>query len=338
MLHSGIDLHKRDLVIATVAEDGKLLAQQRLPASRELVRRYFAGFEGPHQAVVESTATWYWLADLLAEIDVPLKLAHAKHLKAISYAKVKTDSVDSHTIGQLDRADLIPEAHMISAELRGQRDLMRARLVIVQKRTSCLNSIEAILAKYNEPSMEALPELPRMQAKLAEQQAMLLETQIKKIEKALHPLLLPNDDVQNMLWIPGFGMINAFTVYLEIDDIVRFKDVRNFLSYARLVPGADNSGGKTKHRRSKDGNRYLKLAFAHAAVRAIQYYPEIKAFYRKWARKKPKAVARAIVAKELGKTVYYVLKKKEPYDNTFKGKLLSTTKQPEWPRRRSPDA
>jgi hypothetical protein len=42
MLHSGIDLHKRDLVIATIAEDGKLLAQRRLPASRELVRRYFA--------------------------------------------------------------------------------------------------------------------------------------------------------------------------------------------------------------------------------------------------------------------------------------------------------
>jgi hypothetical protein len=32
---------------------------------------------------------------------VDLKLAHAKYLKAISYAKVKTDKVDSETLAQL---------------------------------------------------------------------------------------------------------------------------------------------------------------------------------------------------------------------------------------------
>jgi len=37
---------------------------------------------------------------------------------------------------------------------------------------------------------------------------------------------------------------------------------------------------------SKDGNRYLTIAFSHAAVRAIQYYPEIKAYDRRLARRK----------------------------------------------------
>jgi len=116
--------------------------------------------------------------------------------------------------------------------------------------------------------------------------------------------LLTLDPVQHLLWIPGIGRINAFSIYLEIDDITRFPSVKHFLSYARLVPGSSNSGGKTKHRPSKDGNRYLKIAFTHAAVRAIQNSPEIKAFYQKQCRRKPKPVARGIVAKELGKIVY----------------------------------
>ena len=101
----------------------------------------------------------------------------------------------------------------------------------------------------------------------------------------MSPERLVIDPVQHLLWIPGVGRINAFSIYLEIDDIGRFPSAKHFLSYARLVPGSSNSGGKTKPKRSKDGNRYLKIAFTHSAVRAIQYFPEIKAFYQKQCRR-----------------------------------------------------
>jgi hypothetical protein len=80
----------------------------------------------------------------------------------------------------------------------------------------------------------------------------------------------------------------------------------------------------------------LKLAFSHAAVRAIQYFPEIRAFYRATARCKPPALARALVAKELARIVYYMLMKQEAYNGTFKGKPLSRTKTPKWPRLANP--
>jgi hypothetical protein len=60
--------------------------------------------------VVESTGAWYWLADLLARLEVDLVLAHATRVKAIAAAKVKTDKVDSVTLALLLRADLIPRA------------------------------------------------------------------------------------------------------------------------------------------------------------------------------------------------------------------------------------
>ena len=74
--------------------------------------------------------------------------------------------------------------------------------------------------------------------------------------------------MQRLLWIPGIGRIGAFTMLLEVDGIARVPSARDVVSSCRLVPGASNSGGKTRHTRTTDGNRSLTLAFSHAAVRA----------------------------------------------------------------------
>ena len=136
--------------------------------------------------------------------------------------------------------------------------------------------------------------------------------------------------------IPGIGKAVAFSIRLEVDDIARFASDRAFFSYCRLVPGADNSGDRVRHKRSRDGNRYLKLAFSHAAVRAIQYYPEVQAWYGSKRRKKPEAVARALVAKEIARIAYHVLRKQEDFNGRFKGKALSRTKKEQWPLLASP--
>lgn len=149
-------------------------------------------------------------------------------------------------------------------------------------------------------------------------------------------MLIPTRDVQRLLWIPGTGRIVAFTIWPEVDGIQRFPSARAFVSYCRLVPGAGNSAGRTRHKRTKVGNRFLKLAFTHAAVRAIQYFLEIRTFYRTLCRRKQPVVARAVVAKELARVAYYVLTRQDDFDGTFKGRPLSRTKQPKWPRPASP--
>jgi transposase len=336
MLHSGIDLHKRTVVISTVDPEGHQVRDAELPTTRARIQSYFASLPGPHRAVVESTSNWYWLSDLLRSGGIDLRLGHSKYIKAISYAKVKTDAVDAATLAQLLRSDLIPEAHMVSPEWREARDLLRARLQIVGAQVRCKNTVEGLLAQYNVTSLGALPLLVQLRTQLLDEQMQLLRSQAKRLEHELEPLLVPTDDVQRLLWVPGVGKLVAFTIILEVDGIERFPSARAFVSYCRLVPGAGNSGGKTRHKRTKDGNRYLKIAFSHAAVRAIQYYPEIKSYYQRLARRKPPVVARALVAKELARIVYFMLKKQEAFNGTFKGKPLSRTKQPKWPRLGSP--
>lgn len=339
MFYSGIDQHKRDCYITTYGPDGEIVKQMRVPNSALFIRGYFSQLPGPHKAVVESTGSWYWLADVLEAQGVKLSLAHTTRLKAISAAKVKTDEIDSDVLALLLRAELIPEAHRISSEMRGRRDLMRTRLRLVEKCASCKNSIQRLLEKFNLQDVAELDTLYRLQAACHEAQIELLDQQIKALETELHPHLIPNEDIQRLLWIPGIGKVNAFTLYTEIDGIERFPSAKQFFSYCRLVPGAANSGGRTRHRSgSKQGNRYLKLAFSHAAVRAVQYYPEIRAFYKAKKRKKPDKIARTLVALEIARIVYHVLSKQEDFNGLFKGKPLSRRKQSQWPRLASPSA
>jgi len=339
MWYSGIDQHKAFCLITTYGPDGPRVKQARVASSPLALQQYCAEFPGPHQAVVESTGGWYWLADTLAALGVELVLAHATRVKAIAAAKVKTDQVDSNTLALLLRADLIPRAHMIRPEARGPRDLMRTRLRVVEKVVSAQNSIDRLLEKFNLERVADLDDLYQLQASCHVAQIQLLEEQIRTVERALYPFLIPNADVQRLLWIPGLGKVNAFTVYTEIDGIARFPSERQFFSYCRLVPGADNSAGRTRHRSgSKAGNRYLKLAFSHAGIRAVQYYPEIRAFFKAKARRKPIRIARTLVALELARIVYHVLATQEDFTGQFKGRPLSRQKHPQWPRRASPSA
>ena len=354
MLYSGIDLHKNNCFITTIDKDGVIVNQGKLPNDDYVILNYFFSIGNIHKAVVESTSNWYWLSDLLRNHQIDLTLAHAKYLKAISYAKVKTDKVDSHTLAELLPMNLIPTAHQITPDRRGIRDTMRARLRLVQKKTSSIVSIHRILEKFNImipenrrlqfiSTLPYLKELPltdeyQFQVDCLCDQIHLLHNQIKAMEKSLHPQLIPNEDIQRLLWIPGIGKITAFTIYLEVDGIDRFPDVKKFFSYCRLVPGANNSNQRNKHKSgSKDGNRYLKIAFTEVAVRAVQYYKEIKQFYQRKVRVTNKPIARTIVAKELARITYHVLKDETEF-KTFKGMTLSREKTLQWPRLSSPAA
>ena len=337
MYYTGIDLHKFTSYLTTVDALGNIVKQADIKNVNHNFVQYFSDLGDENLTTVESTMTWYWLNDLLSSLNIPLVLAHAKYVKAIAYAKVKTDKVDSHILAQLLRMDYIPVAHKISNDNRLLRDALRARLKIVQRHTSVTNSMHLLLAKYNLDSPNQLDSIPKFQFEQLSEVESLFQEQMLDLEKQLYPFLIPNDDIQRLLWIPGIGKMNAFTIMLEVDDITRFTDVKHFFSYCRLVPSARNSAGKSKQRTSKDGNKYLKIAFSDAAIHAVQYYSEIRKYHNALTRKKNKQIAKTIIAKELANIVYHVLKNKTQFNNTFKGHILQHQKSLQWPRVVSPD-
>ena len=238
MFYSGIDQHKLFSYITTVNDDGFIIKQAELKNNSFNILNYFVPLGSEQTATVETTGGWYWMNDLLSSHDISLKLAHAKYVKAIAYAKVKTDKVDSRILAQLLSINFIPEAYKISDDVPPLRDTLRTRLRLSQKRTSCLNFMNRMLEKFNINDPLLLSDFYKLQYEQFDFQEHLLKQQMLTLEKSLYPTLIPNDDIQRILWIPGIGKMNAFTILLEVGDINRLADVKHFFSYCRLVPSA----------------------------------------------------------------------------------------------------
>jgi len=338
MTYTGIDLHKSFSYFTTVDETGGIVKEQKITNEPNKILDYFRNFDGQPKAVVECTLGWYWLVDLLAANGVDITLANTRMMKAIAAAKVKTDRVDAAVMAQLLRMDFIPPAYQIPAGIREKRDLMRFRLTLVHKKVNSVNGVHRLLEKFNLDDPEQLEGGYYYQYLQLQDQIETFEQQIKELEESFYKEFLPTPDVQRLLHIPGIGEIDAYAIVLETGDVRRFPDAKNYLSYARLVPGSSNSGGKTRHnyKYSKAGNKYLKIAFTDAAVHALRYYPVIREFYKRKVRKKGKRLAQNLVAKELAKLVYFVLYHQTEYNNTFKAKPLQHIKRHRWPRPASP--
>jgi transposase len=349
MVYTGIDLHRRIVAFCTVNDSGTVLARTKMKTEPERILTYFRQWSDPHRAVVECTTGWYWFCDLLHTAGIDIALAHAKYLKAISYAKVKTDAVDAETLAQLLRMGFIPEAHQLPIEYRSLRDLLRQRMVMEHKRANIIQRVASILAQFNiapvpvSPSTPAfagflqncsLPEEYRITLSLYHQQCLQATEHRKELEKYFKARLRPTPTVQLLMSIPGIGDITGSIIAMETGDIHRFANAKHYCSYCRLVPGAKDSGGKYSHRSgSKDGNQYLKYAYTEAAIKAVMFYPEIKQFAEELSQRAHKAIARTVVAKELAKCAFYVLTRQQEF-RTFKG--IAIHKLRDWPRARKP--
>ena len=106
-------------------------------------------------------------------------------------------------------------------------------------------------------------------------------------------------------------------------------------AYGSSVEGSNASGRQT---RSRAGNRDLKIAFHHAAIRAIQYFPAVKAEFLRWQRRTGTPIARALVANELATIVYAMRTTAEPFHRQFHGQPVVTQQRCTWPRLATPPA
>jgi transposase len=322
------------MVIVAINDNAEVVREEKLPTSTTRLEKFFSTIEQPVQAVVECTSFWYWLSDWCRAHDIPLTLAHSKMVKAISYAKVKTDKVDAKTLAELLRADLIPEAYQAQPDRRELRELTRGRLRMIQGRSKLQSTMWGLAAKYNVQIsgtqwryldklqgwlQPQLPSAANLQAQLMIQQISQLQQHIHKLEEEIEEQSTFTEAAERLMAVPGLGNVGIWTILAEIGNISRFPSAKQFVSYCRLVPGASDSGGSRRHKSgNKDGNKYLRAAFGQAAIAGYTHYKVVKKFYRKIKRRSGRHVARAVVGKELAKGVWHMLTKNQEYKG-FKG-------------------
>jgi len=213
--------------------------------------------------------------------------------------------------------------------MRAVRDLLRRRLLLVKQRTAQLLSLQSAISRYTGCRLASLrvkqltPEtirsyFPDPSAQFSALQSHQLLHQFDKQIDAIETFVLSQCDATAYGVItstPGIGKILGMTILLETGPIKRFDKVGHYSSYARCVPSTKVSNGKIKGRgNTKNGNRYLAMAFVEAAHYACIWDATIKKYYQRKCKKVPIMVAKKTIANKLTRACYHMLKTNSPFE------------------------
>jgi transposase len=332
--YCGVDLHARTMYLVILDQAGQVVFDKNLAASPDAFLHAIAPFRDDLVVAVECLFTWYWLADLCAKEQIAFVLGHALYMKAIHGGKSKNDPIDAAKIARLLRGGNIPVAYVYPAGMRATRDLLRRRMHLVHLRAAAIAHIQNTNSQYNyapfgkklgyaanreelqvaerftEPSVRRMIDIDL--ALIDQYDALLgdVELYLTRTAKVDDP-----DTFHRLRSVPGIGKILALVLLYEIHDIRRFATVGDFLSYARLVRCAHESGGKKLGSGGKKiGNAHVRWAFAEAACLFVRQSDRAKKWLQKQEKKGGKGKALGVLAAKLGRAVYHLLHKKVAFD------------------------
>jgi transposase len=330
--YCGIDLHAKSLYICILDQNGTVLIHKEIKANPTELEKAISDYKEDLVIAVECTFTWYWIADFCLDRDIAFVLGHALYMKAIHGGKAKNDKIDSRKIAVLLKGGMLPKAYVYPRGMRATRDLLRRRMHLMRKRSELLAHIHNTNSQYNLPSigfnlrykknreaMESRFEDKSVQRSVDLDLALIgfYDNHLQSVERFLEKNAKIDDYTSFMLLqsVPGIGVILALVILFEIHTIDRFPKVQNFVSYSRLVKCKKESGGKSFGTSgAKIGNAHLKWAFSEAAVLFLRKNPEGQKYLERLSNKHGKAKALSILAHKLGRTVFFMLKNKQPFN------------------------
>ena len=124
---------------------------ETLKFATEVKRKY-----GPCKAVCESTGNhWIRMADAFEEAGIQLILANTHQTRVIAFAKVKKDPVDARMLAHLLRSNLVVPCHIGDAESRGDKQMLRYAIRLVQDRARVMNFVHTLTDKCDFDHGEA---------------------------------------------------------------------------------------------------------------------------------------------------------------------------------------
>jgi transposase len=334
--YCGIDLHARSMYLCILDQEGNTMLHRNCRTSPDDFLRAIQPYREDVVVAVECMFVWYWLADLCTQEAIPFVLGHALYMKAIHGGKSKNDKIDSKKIAVLLRGGTLPVAYVYPATMRSTRDLLRRRNHLMQKRSELLTHIQNTNSQYN------LPEFGKKLAYKANRDGVTDHFPDPSVQKSIEVNLQLIDvydrlltelelyivkqakghNVRNLYLlrsIPGIGKILSLILLYEIHDIKRFPRVQDFVSYCRLIKCPRESGEKKSGaKNSKIGNAHLKWAFSEAACLFLRGNEQAQLYHNRLVSKHGKGKALSILAHKIGRAVYFMLKREEPFSmDTF---------------------
>lgn len=253
------------------------------------------------------------LAIFLHEAGHTVSVVNPARIKGFAQSELirtKTDKIDAGIIARFCLA-MKPEAWTPpSPEIRSLRALARR----------ADNLIDMLTQEKNRLGTAHDSVIPLIKGHIV-----YLEDEIEKLRSQIADLIDRDPDLKRkkdlLASIPGIGKVTIAALLAELDDLDRFKHVRELVAFIGLAPKETLSGSsiKGKPRLCKTGHARLRKALYMPALVSIQCNPLMIAFYRRLKEKgKNGKVIVCAIMRKLVHVIFGVLKSGKMYDPNYK--------------------
>jgi len=273
------------------------------------------GIERVH-ACLEATGNYGEdLAIFLHEAGHTVSVINPARIKGFAQSELvrtKTDKIDAGVIARFCLAMKPDPWAPPSPEIRALRALVRRADSLIDMLTQEKNRLGT--------AHESI--LPLIKKHIA-----YLEKENKKIRDQIADLIDRNPELRRkkdlLASIPGIGKATTAILLAELDDLRKFRHVRELVAFIGLAPRETLSGSsiKGKPRLCKTGHARLRKALYMPALVSIRYNLMI-AFYERLREKgKNGKVIVCAIMRKLVHIIFGVLKSGKKYDPNYKPAL-----------------
>lgn len=275
-----VDLAKHRFELALADEQWRILERRRV--TRAVFSRFFAN-RARCRIVMEACGSAHHWARTLATQGHEVMLLPAQYVRAY-VRRNKTDAADASALIEAARCAQIRAVPIKSIEQQAVQQLHRLRSQWIGTRTARINLLRGCLREFGIPIPlgaargiaaarcalaapgSSLPESlhPLIEDTLSE--ITELERRARAAERQLLALTREDPIVQQLLQIPGIGLLTATALRAAIVDIQRFASGRHLASWLGLTAREHSSGERRLLGRiSKRGDVYVRTLLIHGA-------------------------------------------------------------------------
>jgi transposase len=312
-VYIGVDFHPHQQTVAWCDTDSGETGTVDLDHNIEKVGEFYSKLPGPAIIGIEASSRAVWFENMITEAGHKLLVGNPVLIRKSARSRHKNDRLDAEHMLWLMMRDEFPAIWRRPRESNEILDVVRLRVSLVRQRTQVYNRLQALAHNVG---------LPKARMGVAFQQVLRnvdmdesgtlcrdqlfsllshLNERIGELEAWLKPKAASSREVQLLMTQKGVGYLTALTFVHTVGDITRFeKGPRSVTKFAGYDSVEDSSAKKKRFGPiSKAGSWLLRFHLGQAAQIAIRYDVRLKAFYKRLAKKRPKAVAKTATARRL---------------------------------------
>lgn len=325
----GMDVHRSFAQVAIL--DGKKVEDSlRVELEHDAVVAFGRRLEPTDEVVLEATGNTAAIVRLLKPFVARVVIANSLQVRAIAYARVKTDKIDAVILAKLHASGFLPEVWSADDETIAQRRLVSERAAQVRAIRRVKARIQSVLHANLIPRYEghlfgkggrrwlATAPLPKAERALVSRQLTeldRLDRQLIDLDRRLTRIALDDPRTRKLMTVAGISATVATAVVASIGDISRFRCPDKLASYFGVAPRVRQSGSKPAFhgRITKQGNAIARSMLVEAAWSAASVPGPLRAFFLRIKDKKGATAAAVATARKIAVLIWHLLTKEEPY-------------------------